>query len=159
MGCGQSKIHLYPRKSKSKTNGKKSGNGEFEECLYRGLDLIVRVLDLSGCGCRGRWRGTQGCGRERNERAWEEPTVPFAERGGWKQRFADRDGWQRWPGRVWAEWRNNNSDATWEESIAALKPVRNWVLSFWTSEINCWPLSVIFSLLVSTTSSSCWTKR
>lgn len=29
MGCGQSKIHLYPRKSKSKANGKKSGNGEF----------------------------------------------------------------------------------------------------------------------------------
>ncbi|XP_055689800.1 uncharacterized protein LOC129793654 isoform X2 [Lutzomyia longipalpis] len=26
MGCGQSKIHLYPRKSKSKTNGKKSGH-------------------------------------------------------------------------------------------------------------------------------------
>lgn len=28
MGCGQSKIHLYPRKSKSKANGKKSGNGK-----------------------------------------------------------------------------------------------------------------------------------
>ncbi|XP_055910642.1 uncharacterized protein LOC129945007 [Eupeodes corollae] len=26
MGCGQSKIHLYPRKSKSKANGKKSGH-------------------------------------------------------------------------------------------------------------------------------------
>lgn len=29
MGCGQSKIHLYPRKSKSKANGKKSGHGEY----------------------------------------------------------------------------------------------------------------------------------
>uniref|UniRef100_A0A1A9UG91 Uncharacterized protein n=1 Tax=Glossina austeni TaxID=7395 RepID=A0A1A9UG91_GLOAU len=28
MGCGQSKIHLYPRKSKSKANGKKGGHGD-----------------------------------------------------------------------------------------------------------------------------------
>jgi len=28
MGCGQSKIHLYPRKSKSKANGKKGGHGK-----------------------------------------------------------------------------------------------------------------------------------
>ncbi len=28
MGCGQSKIHLYPRKNKNKSNGKKSGHGE-----------------------------------------------------------------------------------------------------------------------------------
>lgn len=34
MGCGQSKIHLYPRKSKSKTNGKKSGNGECPYLLF-----------------------------------------------------------------------------------------------------------------------------
>lgn len=31
MGCGQSKIHLYPRKNKNKANGKKSGHGE---CFY-----------------------------------------------------------------------------------------------------------------------------
>ncbi|TMW52836.1 hypothetical protein DOY81_002103 [Sarcophaga bullata] len=30
MGCGQSKIHLYPRKSKSKANGKKGGHGDSE---------------------------------------------------------------------------------------------------------------------------------
>ncbi|XP_055702891.1 uncharacterized protein LOC129801656 isoform X4 [Phlebotomus papatasi] len=30
MGCGQSKIHLYPRKSKSKTNGKKSGHVDID---------------------------------------------------------------------------------------------------------------------------------
>lgn len=29
MGCGQSKIHLYPRKSKSKSNGKKGGHSKF----------------------------------------------------------------------------------------------------------------------------------
>lgn len=29
MGCGQSKIHLYPRKSKSKANGKKSGHSKY----------------------------------------------------------------------------------------------------------------------------------
>ncbi|XP_020801655.1 mediator of RNA polymerase II transcription subunit 15 isoform X2 [Drosophila serrata] len=28
MGCGQSKIHLYPRKSKSKANGKKGGHAD-----------------------------------------------------------------------------------------------------------------------------------
>ncbi|XP_061501479.1 putative uncharacterized protein DDB_G0271606 isoform X1 [Anopheles gambiae] len=31
MGCGQSKIHLYPRKNKSKSNGKKSGHIEDAE--------------------------------------------------------------------------------------------------------------------------------
>lgn len=30
MGCGQSKIHLYPRKSKSKANGKKGGHGKYK---------------------------------------------------------------------------------------------------------------------------------
>uniref|UniRef100_A0AAG5D6V1 Uncharacterized protein n=1 Tax=Anopheles atroparvus TaxID=41427 RepID=A0AAG5D6V1_ANOAO len=30
MGCGQSKIHLYPRKNKSKSNGKKSGHKDAE---------------------------------------------------------------------------------------------------------------------------------
>ncbi|GAB0089672.1 uncharacterized protein DMENIID0001_042510 [Sergentomyia squamirostris] len=30
MGCGQSKIHLYPRKSKTKTNGKKSGHVDID---------------------------------------------------------------------------------------------------------------------------------
>jgi len=34
MGCGQSKIHLYPRKSKSKANGKKGGHGEYAKREY-----------------------------------------------------------------------------------------------------------------------------
>uniref|UniRef100_A0A336KAP1 CSON006518 protein n=1 Tax=Culicoides sonorensis TaxID=179676 RepID=A0A336KAP1_CULSO len=31
MGCGQSKIHLYPRKNKSKANGKKNGHNDDNE--------------------------------------------------------------------------------------------------------------------------------
>lgn len=30
MGCGQSKIHLYPKKSKSKSNGKKGGHSKLK---------------------------------------------------------------------------------------------------------------------------------
>ncbi|XP_058838927.1 alpha-protein kinase 1 isoform X2 [Topomyia yanbarensis] len=49
MGCGQSKIHLYPRKNKSKSNGKKSGHIEDadadEEDGHNGRDERDREIN------------------------------------------------------------------------------------------------------------------
>lgn len=48
MGCGQSKIHLYPRKSKSKANGKKGGHGKYQiETNYEKETLNITILNKS----------------------------------------------------------------------------------------------------------------
>lgn len=50
MGCGQSKIHLYPRKSKSKSNGKKGGHSKFKivpfniELMGNGFKLLLQLM-------------------------------------------------------------------------------------------------------------------
>lgn len=43
MGCGQSKIHLYPRKSKSKANGKKSGHSKYPIPILFELYLCICI--------------------------------------------------------------------------------------------------------------------
>lgn len=51
MGCGQSKIHLYPRKSKSKANGKKGGHGK-QQRRRTSACVCVCVPYLTVCVCR-----------------------------------------------------------------------------------------------------------
>lgn len=47
MGCGQSKkIHLYPRKNKSKSNGKKGHDREF---VFRSIYFKSWLLNLPSC--------------------------------------------------------------------------------------------------------------
>uniref|UniRef100_A0A182RU13 Uncharacterized protein n=1 Tax=Anopheles funestus TaxID=62324 RepID=A0A182RU13_ANOFN len=55
MGCGQSKIHLYPRKNKSKSNGKKSGHKDAEADEEDGQN--GRSDDRSDRGDRGDLNG------------------------------------------------------------------------------------------------------
>ncbi|XP_050074404.1 putative uncharacterized protein DDB_G0271606 isoform X2 [Anopheles maculipalpis] len=55
MGCGQSKIHLYPRKNKSKSNGKKSGHKDAEADEEDGQN--GRSDDRSDRGERGDLNG------------------------------------------------------------------------------------------------------
>lgn len=57
MGCGQSKIHLYPRKNKSKSNGKKSGHSKYTESSLAVLPALPGrervVADCPGGGFIG----------------------------------------------------------------------------------------------------------
>lgn len=49
MGCGQSKkIHLYPRKNKSKSNGKK-GHGKRWQTLYKNSIQFARTITWYHC--------------------------------------------------------------------------------------------------------------